>query len=650
MVGSAGSARRIPLLAVVAWTAASLLLAQPADLPSLARAGDWRRIQAMGPGVMPELARLYSSSSEADRTTIASVFYALGWPSAEAKRALMADAHTKNQALRLQVQWALGRVSADPDVVDVLLDNMQNDLEPLFRDKAACALAHDQIHLSPAQKVRLLEGLIGVSRRPQAPGAADRLARPADPHRADEGLQPRRRRGHAAVGDRRLARVARRVQGAPPMTLLALALLAAAPAVAAAPAPASAAAIALPSSSVLASYSFDDDEVATGPDTFAIWQGAWHRGTGKGRARLSSSYHLSGFRSVELTDVAGDGDFPELQGYFPVRSTGRLYFHFAFLTTDPREELNIALAGPRYFVVQKDGIAFWLGTRDGMLVHHSDSMFKKLVAVEAFVWYGVDVAYDIDAGTYGLTVQREGERRPLFSLQGQPNAARQPGSAVDKFSFVGAPFSDASNVTYYVDDVVLGTDEQVARLPFVAPGRRKLFFEMFTEYRRLLQEKPRCLPVAGPADLGFSDEDLAALRRDGLFLALQKLVGPRGRGPGRFPEGEGGHEQRPPGDGGLERGLRGPRAGRARARLPALQEGGKDASCRPDLHALLRARPRPPQAVRGRRRAARPAGRGVAGRRPLRGRLGLRGDRPRETSTGRRSGCAPPPAACWTAR
>jgi HEAT repeat protein len=161
MVGSAGSARRIPLLAVFAWTAGSFLLAQPADLPSLARGGDWRRIQAMGPGVMAELARLYASSSEADRTAIASVFYALGWPSAEAKRALMADAHTKNQALRLQVQWALGRVSADPDVVDVLLDNMQNDLEPLFRDKAACALAHDQIHLSPAQKVRMLEGLIG---------------------------------------------------------------------------------------------------------------------------------------------------------------------------------------------------------------------------------------------------------------------------------------------------------------------------------------------------------------------------------------------------------------------------------------------------------------------------------------------------------
>ncbi len=149
-------------LVLTTWLAAAPLGAETDGLRSLALSGDWRRIQAMGPGVMPELARLYSSSSEAERTTLATVLYALGWKSAEAKRALMADAHTSNRALRLQVQWALGRVSDDPDVVDVLLDNMQNDLEPLFRDKAACALAHDQIHLSPAQKVRLFEGLIGA--------------------------------------------------------------------------------------------------------------------------------------------------------------------------------------------------------------------------------------------------------------------------------------------------------------------------------------------------------------------------------------------------------------------------------------------------------------------------------------------------------
>src|SRR5262245_53679560 len=165
LVGSAGRVRVASLVAFL--LTSSFVVAETPDLRRLAVSGDWRAIQALGPGVMPDLARLYSSSSESERATIASVFYALGWKSAEAKRAMMADAHTSSQALRLQVQWALGRVSADPDVVDVLLDNMQNDIEPLFRDKAACALANDQIHLTPAQKARLYEGLIGALGAPK---------------------------------------------------------------------------------------------------------------------------------------------------------------------------------------------------------------------------------------------------------------------------------------------------------------------------------------------------------------------------------------------------------------------------------------------------------------------------------------------------
>ncbi len=131
-----------------------------ARLRAAALAGDWKQIQPMGAGVLPELARLYEASSEKDRATIAYVFYSLGWKSPDAKRVLMADVHTQDRTLRLQVQWALGRVSDDADVVDVLLQNMQNDPQPLFRDKAACALAYDQIHLAPAQKARLFEGLV----------------------------------------------------------------------------------------------------------------------------------------------------------------------------------------------------------------------------------------------------------------------------------------------------------------------------------------------------------------------------------------------------------------------------------------------------------------------------------------------------------
>jgi hypothetical protein len=68
---------------------------------------------------------------------------------------------TDDPTLRLQVQ-VLGRVKRRPHGGRVLLDNMRNDPVPLFRDKAGCALAYDQVHLAPAQKLRLFEGLIGA--------------------------------------------------------------------------------------------------------------------------------------------------------------------------------------------------------------------------------------------------------------------------------------------------------------------------------------------------------------------------------------------------------------------------------------------------------------------------------------------------------
>jgi hypothetical protein len=153
--------------------AASLALLAAAPAPSaamgeerlraLALAADAEALRSEGPRVLPRLARLYeATASPGERAQIARVFYRLGWPSEDAKRVLMADVHTPDQELRLEVQWALGRVSSDPEVVDILLDNMRHDASPLFRDKAACALAHDQIHLAPGQKVRLLAGLIAA--------------------------------------------------------------------------------------------------------------------------------------------------------------------------------------------------------------------------------------------------------------------------------------------------------------------------------------------------------------------------------------------------------------------------------------------------------------------------------------------------------
>ena len=130
-------------------------------LRELVQSGNYAAMKASGPGVLGDLARLYESADdESLRARVANTFYQLGWKSEDARRVLMRDVHSGNQDLRISVQYALGRVSDDPSVVDTLLANMQDDGNPLFRDKAACALAYDQIHLSEAQKVRLFAGLI----------------------------------------------------------------------------------------------------------------------------------------------------------------------------------------------------------------------------------------------------------------------------------------------------------------------------------------------------------------------------------------------------------------------------------------------------------------------------------------------------------
>lgn len=159
-----------PVLAapgVLAAPPATAAIDESVVLRLLEPAPDYDALQRLGPGVMPPLVSLYMRSGVPRRTALAGVFYRLGFKSAEAKRALMQDVHTDDQTLRLNVQWALGRVSGDPDVVDVLLDNMQHDRNPLFRDKAACALAHDQIHLTEPQKIRLYERLIAALRDPK---------------------------------------------------------------------------------------------------------------------------------------------------------------------------------------------------------------------------------------------------------------------------------------------------------------------------------------------------------------------------------------------------------------------------------------------------------------------------------------------------
>jgi hypothetical protein len=130
--------------------------------------GDPDKLRTLGQRVLPVLAKIYESSDEPERLAIAGDLYVLAWKSPDAKRALMRDVHTQNDDLRVAVQYALGRVSDDPDVVSTLADIMQHDGSAHFRDKAACALAYDQVHLTDRQKVALLRQVIPALRSPNS--------------------------------------------------------------------------------------------------------------------------------------------------------------------------------------------------------------------------------------------------------------------------------------------------------------------------------------------------------------------------------------------------------------------------------------------------------------------------------------------------
>jgi hypothetical protein len=121
---------------------------------------DVATIKSLGPEVVEHLLGRYEQSEDSEKAKLASLLWHLGWQNEEAAEVLLADIHTEDQALRVTVQYALGHISTNPTVVSALLDNMRNDDNAFFRDKAACALAYDQPNLNQHQKYFLYRGLI----------------------------------------------------------------------------------------------------------------------------------------------------------------------------------------------------------------------------------------------------------------------------------------------------------------------------------------------------------------------------------------------------------------------------------------------------------------------------------------------------------
>ncbi|MDH3285434.1 MAG: hypothetical protein OEQ13_11885, partial [Acidobacteriota bacterium] len=269
---------------------------------------------------------------------------------------------------------------------------------------------------------------------------------------------------------------------------------------------------------VLVRHDFEGD-VATGPYTFTVFEHS------SGSVALSELFRHSGSRSVEIRDVAGDGEFAELQGFFPHVKSGIATMRFALLVAEPRERLNVAFAGPSHFSMEADGIGFWLKARGGRFLHVTDRDESVIATIESFVWYEFEVLYDVGEGRYDLTVWREGEASPLVRLENVRNATGIAGSGLDRFSFIGdVPWEDGSNARFYVDDLLIATDSAAQQGPFVAPGRRMLFVDIWDHFQRELYRQPECPPYAGLADFGVDAVDRRRLQSAGLLTRLIELI------------------------------------------------------------------------------------------------------------------------------
>ncbi len=270
-----------------------------------------------------------------------------------------------------------------------------------------------------------------------------------------------------------------------------------------------------PNTTILASYSLDDKNIVTGPDTFQLFQ------HGKGTISLSELYRYSGYRSIQINDTPNDGDFPELQGYFDSSNKDIIYFHFAFMVTSINEHFNIALAGKEGFRLKQNGIGFWLQNDNGLLRHYSDGIPKKIFQIEPYIWYVVDVSYDLVSAYYDLSIMSEfGEK--LVYIEKAKNAGNQKHSKVNMFSFVG-DLSDNQVSDYYVDDIIISTDKFTNKVAFVAPGRKKLFVDSWNDYRKNLYRQLQCMPILSFSDIGISEESFDTFNHEGLLVLAKQL-------------------------------------------------------------------------------------------------------------------------------
>lgn len=118
-------------------------------------------IRDFGYGAIPILTDLFTeANTDLEKARIAWVFWKLGWKSPEIEQALMPALDSKDVILKINAQWGIAKSAESDEVLEKLLYNLEHDPSAVVRDKAACALASDFIHISGSQRITLLRGLV----------------------------------------------------------------------------------------------------------------------------------------------------------------------------------------------------------------------------------------------------------------------------------------------------------------------------------------------------------------------------------------------------------------------------------------------------------------------------------------------------------
>ena len=83
---------------------------------------------------------------------------------------------------------------------------------------------------------------------------------------------------------------------------------------------------------------------------------------------------------------------------------------------------------------------------------------------------------------------------------------------------------DNAEAEFFIDEIILATDQTTDLKPFIAPGRRKWFVDIWERRNLAKYQKLQCLPIAGLEDIAMSEDQYQQLIKSGYESQLLDLL------------------------------------------------------------------------------------------------------------------------------